>query len=172
MAHVPASHKGAVRPQIDRITIHGSQHPMTDTRCRSILLRWQTAFRFAFSAGVTIPATGKAGVAHYYDETSFLPLHADASGATALMQAGAERTEQHSEICQPQAGQTVRLTVETDGLCRRFYIDGAQVAVFDNIACLADAGVRIGKRFTGAMVGVYALNGTEDFTNISYQAQG
>ena len=152
----------------DAVTIRGSEHPMTDVRCRSILLRRQTSFRFEFAAEAVVPAEGEAGVTCYYDENSFLTLHVGPEGACVTMRAGLEVTQVRQMHITRQPGQTVRLSVKTDGLQRAFFVDGELAAQLDNVTCLADEGVRMGKRFTGAMVGVYALGCTATFANMSY----
>lgn len=162
---------GQITWQGSAVTIRGSQWPMTDVRCRSILLRRQTSFRFSFSAEVTAPESGEAGITCYYDENSFLTLHVGTEGAKVVMQAGLECTKTDCKSVLKGCGRKIRLSVETDGLKRSFYVDGELVAALDNVTCLADEGVRMGKRFTGAMVGVYALGCTATFDNLTYCAE-
>ncbi|MBQ8555736.1 MAG: family 43 glycosylhydrolase [Clostridia bacterium] len=162
---------GQIAWQGSAVTLQGSEFAMTDVRCRSILLRRQTSFRFTFAADVTTPAMGEAGLTCYYDENSFLTLHVGKNGAVVTMQAGLECTKTDCASVIAEAGQTVRLLVETDGLRRRFFVNGDLVADLDNVTCLADEGVRMGKRFTGAMVGVYALGCTATFDNQEYHAE-
>ena len=162
---------GQIAWQGSRVTILGSGHPMTDVRCRSILLRRQTSFCFRFAADVVIPQSGEAGIVCYYDENSFLTLQVGPGGACVTMQAGLECTKTELKSVWGEPGQTVRLSVVTEGLRRSFYADDTLIAALDNVSCLADEGVRMGKRFTGAMVGVYALGGTAEFDNLVYKAE-
>ncbi len=162
--------KGQITWQGSRVTLRGSEFPMTDVRCRSILLRRQTSFHFSFSADVEQPSMGECGVTCYYDEHSFLTLHVDAKGAVIAMQDGLVHTEQRNPAITANPGDRLRLSVTADGLTRTFYVNGSMAAQLHNVTCLADEGVKVGKRFTGAMVGVYALNTTAAFDNMDYQA--
>ncbi len=163
--------KGQITWRGDAVTLRGSAYPMTDVRCRSILLRRQTSFRFTFGVDLTIPETGEAGLTCYYDENSFLTLRAVPGEASVSMQDGLTRLDAPPRSMSFRAGQTVRLSVEADGLTRRFYADGELVAELKNVTCLADEGVKVGKRFTGAMVGVYALGVSAEFANMAYQVR-
>ena len=87
------------------------------------------------------------------------------------MQAGLECTETEQKTIAAKPGQKVKLSVETEGLKRSFYVDGELIAALDNVTCLADEGIHMGKRFTGAMVGVYALNCTATFNQMAYNAK-
>ena len=149
------------------VTICGSQHPMTDVRCRSILLRRQTSFRFRFGATLTVPMHGEAGVTGYYDEHSFftagIRLTEDGWHLCVQEQIGLEGRTALEQPVTLQSGETVRISVHTDGLTRRLcwtLSDGSEVHHrLDSVTYLSDEGVRLGKRFTGAMVGMYALGG-------------
>lgn len=163
--------KGQFAWQDGTLTIRGSQYPMTDVRCRSILLRRQTAFRFAFEAVMTVPTMGEAGITCYYDENSFLTLGVKDGLLRVSEQAGEIRRE-HEEVAVPVTpGAAVRLAVLTDGLRCTLIADGEAVAVLNDTSYLASEGVHIGKRFTGAMVGMYAMNGTATFADMSYREE-
>jgi len=159
--------EGTFAWQGNRVTIRGSEYPLTDTRCRSLQLRRQTAFRFSFSAEMIVPESGEAGITCYYDEHSFLTLSVRAGRIRIAEQAGLERRERDAAIT-VQPGQRLTLVVEADGLTRRLLVDGEAVAVLENVTYLADEGVSIGKRFTGAMAGVYAVHGTATFEHMRY----
>lgn len=162
---------GQIVWQENQVTIQGSEYPMTDVRCRSILLRRQTSFRFRFEADMIVPQTGEAGLTCYYDENSFLTLTAGQRGAEVTMYAGVENAKSDRKSVCLAPGQTVRLSVQADGLKRSFFVNGELIAALDNVTCLADEGVRIGKRFTGAMVGVYAIGCTAVFAQLEYFAE-
>lgn len=159
--------KGTFLWQDGRVTIRGSEFPLTDTRCRSLQLRRQTAFRFRFSAEMVVPESGEAGITCYYDENSFLTLRAEGGCIRIAEQIGLDRREHETSVT-ACPGERIALAVEADGLTRRLLVNGKAIATLENVAYLADEGVRIGKRFTGAMVGVYAVNGTASFENLTY----
>lgn len=152
----------------DAVTIRGGAWPMTDTRCRSILLQRQTAFRFTFEAALTAPSAGDAGLTCYYDEHSFLTLGVEDGRLLVKEQIGTEARRQDTGVT-VEPGQRVTLTVRADGLTRTLLADGREVATLTNVTYLADEGVRIGKRFTGTMVGVYAVNTTATFAAMTYR---
>lgn len=154
----------------DDVTIRGSAWPMTDVRCRSILVQRQTAFRFTFEAVLTATASGDAGITCYYDEHSFLTLGVEDGHLLVKEQIGTEARRQDTGVT-VQPGQRVTLSVKADGLTRTLYVDGQRVATLVNVTYLADEGVRIGKRFTGAMVGVYAVNTTATFSAMTYREE-
>ena len=68
--------------------------------------------------------------------------------------------------CEPQ---TMEFAVKTGGLERTFYtkVDSGEleeIATLKNVYYLCDEGLKRGKRFTGAMLGVFAYAGLQDFT--------
>lgn len=154
-----------------RVAIAGSPYPMTDVRCRSILLRRQTAFDFAFSADMTVTAGGEAGITCYYDEHSFITLTVWPGVAAVTMQNGEQVVRTIPKSVDAVEKQTVRLSVQCCGLTRAFFVDGREIARLENVTCLADEGVSVGKRFTGAMVGVFAVGTTAVFDNLTYTDQ-
>lgn len=147
------------------VTIRGSRFPMTDTRCRSLLLQRQTAFRCGFGATLTVPDGGEAGITCYYDENSFLTLGVREGHIEVTERIGLE-TRRHETALTAQPGQRLRLAVRADGLTRILTVEGAEVMTLHDVTYLADEGVRLGKRFTGAMLGVYAVGCTADFTDL------
>lgn len=158
----------------DTLTLHGDDAPMTDVRCRSVVLRRQQAFRFVFSTVLTVPEAGEAGITCYYDEHSFFTAGVRDGALLVTEQIGLDTVhhEPHHEGLQPN--EEVVLEVTTNGLHRvvRAHLRGAwkTLAELHDVTYLADEGVRIGKRFTGAMVGVYALKGKAVFRGMTYEA--
>ena len=194
--------KGTITWHPDGVTLRGSRYPMTDTRCRSMILRRQTSFRFTFSAVLILPETekGEAGVTCYYDENSFMTVGLRRENGhwhvRVTEQIGHETKVDVDEVIDErtidmQPGQRVKLEAQADGLDRELswtlngrgqvQMDNGAVhepaascgsITLDNVTYLSDEGVRLGKRFTGAMVGVYALDGVEaDFDSLTYREE-
>lgn len=173
---------GTITWRENSVILTGSPYPMTDTRCRSLLLRRQTAFCFAFSAAMTVPTgTGEAGITCYYDEHSFLTLGlaCGADGCTVRVKEHAGETACET-ACIPvevTPGSTVTFTVRTDGLTREMYYalarDGEHLAArLTNVTYLSDEGVHVGKRFTGAMTGLFALGTVQaEFAALHYEEE-
>ena len=144
------------------VTIRGGDEPMTDTACRSMILRRQTDFRCEFSAILTQSSVREAGVTCYYDENSFLNLCLMENELVVYAQMGLESRE---FIRMPyDGGMPLCLNVKTDGLTRCLYADDRLICELEKVTWLADEGVTVGKRFTGAMLGVYAIGGEATFT--------
>lgn len=170
---------GMVRWQEGKLYLRGSEYPMTDVRCRSVVICRQTEYRFTFTCQLIVPERGEAGLTCYYDEHSFLTcgIRQTENGweASVFEQIGIDATQHPGHALQIQPGDRVRLCVETDYLKRKLSIcvnDAWQtLASLDNVTYLADEGVRIGKRFTGAMVGVYALRCEAVYEELSYVPQ-
>jgi len=153
---------GMISWQDGSVTICGGDEPMTDTACRSLLLRRQTDFRCEFSAVLTRASAREAGITCYYDENSFLNLCLRKNELVVYAQIGLESRE-FARI--PYSGELpLALNAKTDGLTRRLYADDRLICEFENVTWLADEGVTVGKRFTGAMLGVYAIGGQAVFT--------
>lgn len=164
---------GTIRWDGNTLTLRGDPFPLTDTRCRSVVLQRQREPRFAFEAALTVPGAGEAGLTCYYDEHSFLTAGVRDGALHVTEQIGLE-TVTHAPI--PVAlkpGDRLTLRVEVDGLRRTLLTragDGWQtLCALENVTYLSDEGVRIGKRFTGAMVGVYALGDTAVFEGLRYE---
>ncbi len=156
--------QGMIEWKEDMLVIRGGSEPMTDTACRSLLLRRQTDFRCQFSAVLTCSEAREAGVTCYYDENSFLNLCLKDNELIVCAQIG---TESRQFACMPYSGNLpLCLRIETDGLTRRLYADDRLICELENVTWLADEGVTVGKRFTGAMMGVYAIGGEARFTQL------
>lgn len=164
------------------VTVRGSAYPMADLRCRSLSVRRQTAMRFSFSAVLTVPEAeeGEAGVTCYYDERSFLNIGLCAADGGYFVrvseQIGADGGEAARWPTNVRPGERVRFCVRADGLSRTLCWESGEGAArqagetaLEEVTYLSDEGVQGGKRFTGAMVGVYALGGmTARFEQIAY----
>ncbi|MCR5742340.1 MAG: family 43 glycosylhydrolase [Lachnospiraceae bacterium] len=154
----------------DHIFMRSGSRDLCEIGSVSALLRRQTAFDF--SAGVTlqVPAlrTGQnAGMVCYYDENSYVKfglfMENDGLYVGVLEHVGrenrADRTRLSSQCTK------LRLDIKTVGNARTFAYETCSDAkesgefVLDSVEYLCDEGLRMGKRFTGAMVGIYAYSG-------------
>ena len=82
------------------------------------------------------------------------------------------------------AGDSIRLEMNTDYLQRRFCMTVGDTLeeeklldeyLLENVYYLCDEGIRMGKRFTGAMLGIYAYAGRDlvleaEFKELTYIA--
>lgn len=167
------------------IRIKGSRFPLKDVAARNILLQRQTSFCFRAETGLFIPklADGQeAGLTCYYDENTWVCLalcKADAYYVQVKEHIG-EKDILHEKymLSDDCAGKKITLKVKTEYLRRlfTFCVEGQEETVaaeLPDVFYLCDEGIRMGKRFTGAMTGIYAVAGEQklyaDFSHFIYQ---
>ena len=190
-------------PEVDGITfldkgyrVKGSKYPLEKVEARNILLQRQTSFCFSAKAVMKVPHLEigqEAGVTCYYDENTWVKFYLGRSDAGLFVQ-----VKEHigtKDICHQEesllmlqlltyGGQKqetyITFYVDTEYLNRKFsYQIGTeriQLANLDNVYYLCDEGIRMGKRFTGAMIGMYAYAGETplevEFVEFDYEAKG
>lgn len=165
------------------LSLRGSALPLSDVGARNILLRRQEHFSFTATTsmlGGGIKEGQEAGLICYYDENTWVScgLKRDSSGLFVQVHEHIGDTDFYqSKIEVTGSPQMIEFMVETRKLERTFYcnIDREgfiEAAKLPDVYYLCDEGLKRGKRFTGAMLGVYAYAGNEDlvanFFNFSY----
>lgn len=161
------------------VFIKGSAKDLSSMGARNIMLRRQQHFNFTAVCKMKLSGIGAgqdAGMTCYYDENTFLKfgvfgLAADNSSSGAVENTDAnytlklveyiDKTIEGEAVKVPNGAEYIYLKVDTQGLKRTFSVsyDGVSyenVAVLENVYYLCDEGLKKGKRFTGAMVGMYA----------------
>ncbi|MBR1703617.1 MAG: family 43 glycosylhydrolase [Lachnospiraceae bacterium] len=173
------------------VLIKGSKADLDTIDARNILVRRQTAFDFTAQVRMRIPKLQpgqNCGMVCYYDENTFVKygLFAEEDGVYigVLEKIGDEVRRSGFEKVQVTAWKSILFRVATKGLARKFSYcadDGTdweeESAALENVYYLCDEGLKKGKRFTGAMVGMYAYAGDgaayraefEDFTEELYE---
>ena len=173
------------------VLIKGSKADLDTIDARNILVRRQTAFEFTAQVRMRIPKLQpgqNCGMVCYYDENTFVKygLFAEADGCYigVVEKIGDEVRKSGFEKVQTDAWKDVIFRVETKGLTRKFSycadtgsanvadISGGEIArgerpfmesaALENVYYLCDEGLKKGKRFTGAMVGMYAYAGADE----------
>lgn len=166
--------KDAIRISDETLHLKGSKAPLSSVDSRNILLRRQTDF--VFEAEVTFQMQEMQEGQHegsicYYDENSWVTfgVHKTAAGyeIKACEHIGTEDV-MHEGVLVTYANQTITYRVETSYLRRNFSYkigNGEWITYknLDNVYYICDEGVRMGKRFTGAMVGMYAFSGQKPY---------
>lgn len=160
-----------------KFKIKGSRAPMESVEARNILLQRQTAFRFRAEVILKVPELFKgqeAGLTCYYDENTWLSFYLgrDDSYYLQVREHVGHADKLHEKYVLAGADELtckkLKLKVETDYLKRKFSYetDDIEVVAADipDVYYLCDEGIRMGKRFTGAMVGMYAYGGEEELT--------
>lgn len=169
---------GTIMHSAEGVVIAGGEYPLSDVRCRSLTLRRQTAFECTFSAALTVPQAeqGEAGLTAYYDEYSFYTVGlVHAADGWRIRVAEQTGREYHVRVEKPvsvQPGQRITLSTQANGLVRNvsWALDKAHTEglILRNVTYLSDEGITISKRFTGAMLGVYAVGCTAQFSELNY----
>ena len=147
------------------IQIRGDGQDLCRRDCRSLLVRCQPDFDFQFSFQMEwmkeedagMPFAGDAGVVLYYDENTYVKF-----GVTRDQVFAAEyvddRYVRQETLPESFTGQCL-FTVKTRGLRREFYYNNTLLWTWDRVTSICSEGLVKGKRFTGAMYGVY-VNGS------------
>lgn len=170
--------RGAIRERDGFLVLGGSREPLSSMYARNIVLRRQEHFRFDFQALLQVPKLAEGqhcGITAYYDENTYVRYSicckAGSCYAELVEHIGLETKTAHEKQLQVQPGELLRLEMNTDYLSRSFCIrigEGlAQEQLLDeclleNVYYLCDEGLKMGKRFTGAMLGIYAYAGKDE----------
>lgn len=160
-------------------TIKGSKAPLSSVDSRNIVLRRQTAFSFEYSVTLAVPEMSEsqsAGITGYYDENTYFEFGITSRDDKRLIyyneHIGDEDRCELSKEAVALGTKTIQLKMATDYLERKlsYRMDGDDAertfAVLDNVFYLCDEGLSRGKRFTGAMVGMYAYAGRNEMTAV------
>lgn len=187
----------------NKFFIKGSYAPLSSVHARNICLRRQTSFAFSAEVKMYMPrlADGQeAGITCYYDENSWVCYFLGKDGDGLYIQTkehvGTETREYAKIYIDEEAGsdkntytdginvkeeisesRAIELGVKTQGLERQFFARLRNMSyeseILKDVYYLCDEGVSMGKRFTGAMVGMYAFAGEDnlsvEFEDFKYQ---
>ena len=175
--------------------IKGSKAPISKVDSRNIVLRRQTSFSFEYSSEMEIPKLEEgqhAGITGYYDENTFVLFGLIKKDGKVHVfsqeHIGDEDRWLFSDETIDASQGVIRLTMSTNYLKRtlsyevistdreRDKEDFSESVIFTtlpNVYYLCDEGYNKGKRFTGALVGVYAYGGEQTdlfirFNNCNY----
>lgn len=153
-----------------KLHIRGSKSDMNSTDCRSILVRRQKDFEFSCATCMSADELCEgqdAGLTCYYDENTYLKFGIYKKDGKVCLgvteHVGDDEKVSLERVFDENIG-TIYLKVETSYLRREFFysFNGkkySSIGVLDNVYYLCDEGIKRGKRFTGAMAGVYAHSG-------------
>lgn len=169
------------------LKIKGSKKDLDTTESRNILLRRQQDFHFTFEVtvgDVNLNIGQDYGLTCYYDENTYLKFGLFETKEGLFLQV-VEHIDEETKISLSTkvTNGEYRLRIVTEGLKRSFYYQSlvekeeanwCSLGLLDRVYYLCDEGINRGKRFTGAMVGMYAHAGgnsslTGEFKNIVYQ---
>lgn len=177
--------RDGIRFRDGNLILKASAHPLSSVKARNILLRRQSSFCFKAEAELTAPALTEgqeAGITCYYDENTWVCFFLSRNQETYFLQVrehiGKEDIDHRIEKLDSPAGSRLILGVDTNYLERSFYYTAAgrdvkTVEKLSDVYYLCDEGIPLGKRFTGAMVGMYGVAKNAplsiEFINFHYQ---
>jgi xylan 1,4-beta-xylosidase len=153
------------------LKLKGSKYDLNDMRARNVILRRQKDFCFNAETKMQYSfdmENQNCGITCYYDENTYLKygVFMENKGYNIkVMERVGENEKCSLEVCIECTGE-IYLKIETRYLNRDFYysFDGVKwnyLGGLDNVYYLCDEGYDKGKRFTGAMVGMYAVSNKE-----------
>lgn len=167
--------KNGIRVHDGKLFLVGSAYPLSDTRCRSVLVQRQKDFVFQAAAKLCfagIDEGQEAGITCYYDENTYLKYGVEKQqGHIYLMVTEHIDTEEKVSLKKDITGEVterceIKLAVAARYLQREFFYDTGnkqqRLGMLENVYYLCDEGIKKGKRFTGAMIGVYAYSGQKE----------
>ncbi len=151
------------------LRMKGQKEDLNSIKCRSILVRRQEEFSFQAQCQFVIPdlSDGESlGMTCYYDENSNLKYgvcHREGRFVVLMQEYVGDgyRNEQFHDILEDGTGcgSVISVKMEADGLKREFSCDAGngwrKTDVLEDTCYLSSEGISKGKRFTGAMAGIY-----------------
>ena len=176
------------------LSLEGSRIDLNSMHAKNIVVRRQSDFVFTCQVTMDYSAltSGQdAGMTCYYDENTYLKFGIfTKDGRYTIAVWEKIDTDEHVSFsqditenimtCMSHRDTRITLQIDTDYLRREFSyaLAGSDCAperlgALENVYYLCDEGIRKGKRFTGAMVGVYAYAGDTpvriEFERFSYK---
>ncbi len=150
--------------------LKGSNYNLDTMNARNILVRRQTDFAFNVTTKLKFPSlemNQNLGLTCYYDENTYLKfgVYFTDKGYELKVTERVATPESTSFSVSLKFSEFIYLKIETRYLERIFFysLDGEtweNLGNLDHVYYLCDEGLSKGKRFTGAMVGMYSYSGT------------
>lgn len=154
------------------LKLKGSKIDLDSMDARNIVLRRQCDFKFTAVCKMRLPKLTEgqnAGVTCFYDENTYLKYGIFNNGASdelvlQVVEHIGDEDKKSETIAIEKDKEFVYFKIVTNYLERDLLIsyDGEEFTSFikrENVYYLCDEGLKKGKRFTGAMVGMYAYAG-------------
>ena len=143
------------------LQIRGEAMDLNDRACGSLLVKRQPDFNFTCEYEMWAPGKDgyqDAGLTLYYDENTYIKfgIKGDCLFVEEYVDNAYIRRQEGKFV--PGTG-PVFLKIVTAALNRTFYVNQEKFCTFEGVTSICSEGLKKGKRFTGAMTGVYN-NGT------------
>mgnify|MGYP002644326751 CR=1 FL=1 len=168
--------KDGIRMKNGILSLKGSELPLSDVGARNILLRRQEHFNFTAGTGMLsgpMKEGQEAGLICYYDENTWVSFGVLQEKGVRFVQVHEHIGDTdyfHGKTAIAEETRKIEFRVDTKKLQRTFVCktdgeDYTEIAKLSNVYYLCDEGLKKGKRFTGAMVGIFAYAGSEEFVS-------
>ncbi len=141
-----------------RLIIKGDSCGLDSTKCSSVLLRRQESFAFeADTVGrFSLREGGSGGLTCYYDEYSYFTFGVTQKDGKNYVEIWEKAgSDLKKSFYKKTDKKEFKFGVVTEGLKRSLYLNDELVYTIEDSSYLSDEGVNMGKRFTGAMMGVF-----------------
>lgn len=165
----------AYKIEDSKLYLKGSKAPISMVESRNILVRRQKDFVFSVDSLMLfddLKANQDSGIICYYDENTWLKFgvfgREDGSYILKVVEhIGDVDIESTEQVKIDKDVKSIYLKVNTNYLEREFLYSFdnkfyTKLTRLDDVYYLSDEGITRGKRFTGAMVGLYAYKGDKD----------
>lgn len=153
------------------LTLEGSACDLNSTKAKNVLVMRQPGF--TFKSCVTMDLDGliakgqNAGMTCYYDENTYIKFGVYKEDESYIIKVFEKIDEDEHIAFESSLDNSVKsidLSIDTDYLTRTFSYKTPEgkvttLGTLENVYYLCDEGIKKGKRFTGAMIGVYAYAG-------------
>lgn len=156
-----------------RLYIKGSKEPLSVTESKNITVQRQRDFKFdayaCLALDVDIKGDQSYGMTGYYDENTYFTygVYKNGEGYDLKLFEKIDEDEKFTFSAYIENTKSLWLKVETDKLSRTFSYstDGENyvtLGTVENLYYLCSQAINKGKRFTGAMIGMYAYSGKDN----------
>ncbi len=168
----------------DCFVIRGSRAKLSDVNSRNIVLRRQTAYSFEYYVDMDIPVMYEgqtAGITGYYDENTYCLFGLKKYEGKMYLFASEHVGDNDNEVISDEPiddmATSIRLKMTVDELRRTMsyevqndtLTDEAIFTTLYNVYYLCDEGLKKGKRFTGALVGMFAYSGDANDIYVTFK---
>lgn len=171
-------------PEVDGIKIidhqlwiTGSKAEINSIDARNMVLRRQMHFSFTATMSMLVPDlldTQNGGLLSYYDENTYIKFGVVQKASSKQVQIFEKIGSIETVVCEIELPHIYKIDLKTEvnGLKRSFYYRIQDVWILagtlDNVYYLCSEGITLGKRFTGATIGMYAVGGEEKVLKIPF----
>ncbi len=176
-----------IKVENSRLYIKGSKAPLSSMFAKNITVQRQRNFNFTVTAkldlGAELIGDQNYGLTGYYDENTYFTygIYKNGNGYALKLFEKIDEDEKYTYTADiPEVQSSLYLRIVTEGLKRTFLysIDGksfTEVGTVQNLYYLCSQAITKGKRFTGAMIGMYAYSGDNTpfyaaFDSFNYEA--